>query len=174
MKALSTIITPTFLIFGMSVPMSANSNPLETIDGIIKEVSGGPMGRGQVQLKSETKTIKLRAATAALGQELQRLNKMSVRLKGHTKSDHFDVLSYTLLKHSSGETPSLGHFAGMDLNGKYRILYVYSDGRAALLPIGWAKKMRRHVGAKAWMIGEPRDGQLTPRRFGILRPKAKE
>jgi hypothetical protein len=153
---------------------SAWAGPLEAIEGEIREVSGGPLGRGQVQVKTDKKTIKLRTARAELSQELQRLNKMRVRLEGHSHETHFEVLGYRILKHSSGEVPQVGHFAGIELNGQYRILFIYADGNAALLPIGWAKKMRRHVGAKAWMLGEPRDGQLTPRRFGILRPKPKE
>ena len=144
------------------------------LQGQIKVVSGGRFGQAQVQLKTEKKTFKLRAKTASLGHELERLNKMKLSVHGEEKGTEFEVSKYTLSAQASGHTPQIGHFAGLDLNGQYRILFVYANGDAALLPIGWAKKMKKHVGSKAWMLGEPRDGQLTPRRFGILKTKSKE
>ena len=143
------------------------------LEGQIKVVSGGRFGQAQVQLKTDKKTFKLRAISASLGHELERLNKMKLSVEGEKKGTEFEVSKYTIMTQSSGKTPKIGHFAGLDLNGEFRILFIYTNGDAALLPIGWAKKMKKHVGSKAWMLGEPRDGQLTPRRFGILKTKSK-
>ena len=167
---------PTALVllgFLTIIPQRVAATSLETLEGVIKEKSGGALGQSRLRFKMQDKSITLRGHTPALQKELGRLNKMTVRIKAYAREGHHEVLSYELLRHKSGEVPRIGRIAGMQVGGEYRILFVSSDGEAALLPSGWVKKMRRHVGAKTWMIGAPRDGQLTPRRFGILRPGPK-
>ena len=173
---MSTYLNVGFAALGLALlaPLPAQADTPTVLEGMIKEKSGGPLGKARVQLKTAEKMITLRGHTPSLHKELSRLNKMNVRINALPKKGHHEVLSYELLSRSSGEIPQTGHFAGMELNGQYRILFVSSNGQASLLPIGWAKKMKRHVGAKAWVIGEPRDGQLTPKRFGILRSLAKD
>lgn len=82
------------------------------------------------------------------------------------------VQDYKILDVGAGVVPELGMIAAVNIEGKSRLLFVSENGQASLLPNGWARKMKRHVGAKIWMVGKQKDGQLKPTRFAILRSVA--
>jgi hypothetical protein len=110
-------------------------------------------------------------------QELVRLAGTRVRLRGVVgdprleRGRHLLVRRYQLLEVAGKEAPRLGQLASLEVGGKERLLFVGEDGVADLLPEGWGRKMKQHVGAKLWMVGERKGAAFQPLRFGILRPR---
>lgn len=161
------------LLFAIVAGDAVASEPV-TFEGKVKEVSGGPFGRGQPILQTTGgEKLVLEGATGAKTSELLRLSGLIVSVTGKRTDvegrlvvDHYEITDI-----GRGVRPRVGHFATIMLDGTRRMLFVDIDGQADVLPAGWTKRMLRHVGAKAWMHGTRGNKAFQPSRFGILAPR---
>lgn len=146
------------------------------LEGKVREVGAGPGGRSRAILTSATGQHELVGVTRELGAELVRLSGAVVRVEGWTQDPRLaaptDVLveAYEIVDVGKGVKPRIGILAALASQGEMRLLFVDQDGRAELLPKGWGRKMKGHLGAKIWIVGGSKDGELVPVRFSILRP----
>lgn len=148
--------------------------------GQVRASSGGPGGRARVLLVTKNaEEFELHATSPADHAELERLAGVKVEVSGVRgdprlpRGRHVMVDRYEIKDVGSGVVPELGTIASLEVDGEPRLLFVNHRGQAALLPEGWARKMRRHVGAKIWMVGKRDGSKLKPTRFAILRAAAR-
>lgn len=144
--------------------------------GKVREVGGGVGGRPKaVLIADDGKELTLYGQDDGADDELRRLSGVRIKVRGlmdHPRvphGPHVLVETYEIVDVGGGVVPSLGQLASIELDNGPRLLFVEDGGRAHLLPQGWGKKMRRHVGARLWMVGSMRKGQFAPERFAILR-----
>ena len=148
-----------------------------SIEGKVREVAGGPAGRPQAILVADSGHHVLFALDPAFANELRRLSGLVVRVTGVTgdpraaAKDDILVDRYEIKEIGKGVVPRVGRLALLRVGGQQsRLVFVDERGEADLLPAGWSRKMKRHAGAKVWMVGRrDRDGSFRPQRFAILR-----
>lgn len=148
--------------------------------GKVREVSGGIGGQADVILQLDDKSeLVLHGRDPADDDELHRLAGVRVKIDGLTgdpllpPGNHVRVIKYEILDVGRGAPPRVGTMAQLLLDGKPRLLFVDDRGRAELLPAQWLPKMERLVGAKMWIVGSSSGADLTPSRYGVLRPGPK-
>lgn len=173
--------TPAFVALSM---LAHNPQPLPApapfeATGKVREILGSAE-RPQAVLELDDKSeLVLHGATELDDAELRRLAGVRIKTKGIKgdpllpRGNHVRVAHYDILDVGGGVVPRIGRIASLDLNGTERLLFVDDDGSAQLLPLGWASKMTKHVGAKVWLVGTRAKAELTPTRFAILRPGEK-
>lgn len=176
MSVLSLVLLTTL---GHPSSAAPRPKPVELV-GQVRAAASGPGGRARVLLVTkDAAEHELHTAATADHAELERLAGVRVRIKGISgdpripRGRHVLVDGYEIVDVGEGVVPELGTVAELELNGKPRLLFVNDKGQAALLPKGWATKMRRHVGAKLWMVGKRKGAELRPTRFAILRAAAR-
>jgi hypothetical protein len=159
---------------------SAESVVPETLvlQGVVREVSGGPGGKARALLRTEAgQKYELRARPPLVAQELLRLSKITIKalVTPLDRSGRLVMVeSYEIVALPGGQRPRIGHFATKESKGRKRLMFVDGEGNAVYLPQGWTRKLTRHAGSKVWVLGTPEDGVLRPKRFGILRPALKK
>ncbi len=160
-------------------PSSVPRPQAVTLQGRVRAASAGHRGAARVLLVTKNaEEFELHTPNRAEHKELERLAGVTVRIRGYKgdsrlpRGRHIMVNRYEILDVGAGKVPELGIIAALDIDGKSRLLFVSEAGQATLLPNGWARKMKRHVGAKIWMVGKRKNGQLKPTRFAILRSAA--
>lgn len=153
-------------------PDRAAAGPLEAVEGVVAEVSGGPGGtaRAVLQRPGLPAAPTLRAATSTLAEELLRLSGLRVRLHAETGPGELRVHAYEILEVPGGGAPRLGRLVRIEGERRSPIVFAGDDGRAHPLPSGWQRKLARHVGARIWVLDDARGSSWQIRRFGILRP----
>lgn len=156
----------------LAAPGPATASPLETIDGVVAEVSGGPGGaaRAVLQRSGLPAAPTLTAATSTLAEELLRLSGLRVRLHAEAGPAELRVHAYEILEVPGGGAPRLGRLVRLEGEARSPIVFAGDDGRAHPLPSGWQRKLARHLGARVWVLDEARGSSWQIRRFGILRP----
>jgi hypothetical protein len=159
-------------VLALAAAGPAAGAPLETIEGVVAEVSGGPGGtaRAVLQRTGLPAAPTLRAATSTLAQELLRLSGLRVRLHAEAGPAELRVHAYEILEVPGGGAPRLGRLVRLEGEGRSPIVFAGDDGRAHPLPSGWQRKLARHVGARIWVLDDMRGSSWQIRRFGILRP----
>ncbi|MEL7370938.1 MAG: hypothetical protein AAFN74_18600 [Myxococcota bacterium] len=173
-----TVTIAAFFVFTGQSP-SADLRTV-TLQGKIREISGGPAGRTQAQLVTQNARYLLHARRFGLRGELKRLTGLVVRVRGVVgdpsvpTKDHVLVEDYEILEVGRGLVPRVGRLALLHVGDQRRLVFVDEQGQADLLPKGWSRKLNRHAGAKVWMVGHrDQDGSFRPQRFAILRPRPK-
>lgn len=151
--------------------------PIE-LSGKVREASNLP-GKSQAVLTLDSgEEWVLHATSDDLRQELVRLAGTKVALSGlhgdprFPRGNHALVERYQIVDAGNGQVPRVGLLASIELDGKTRLLFVDDGGQAETLPEGWNDKMRRHVGAKLWIVGTKVGEKFTPTRYALLRTKA--
>jgi hypothetical protein len=161
------------LLFAHPPSSVPSPKPIELF-GEVKEVHGGPGGPRPLLL-IEGGEYHLHGAGDLADAELVRLAGAKVRIFGVTgdprvpRGKHVLVERYEITDVGGGVAPRIGWIARIELDGAGKLLFVDHHGNADLLPDGWMKKMEKHVGAKAWMVGERSGSKFQPQRFAILR-----
>lgn len=158
-------------------PASAVPRP-KTVQmrGEVREVSGGKLGQSRAVLVTEDgEEYTMHGMDSETGEELTRLAGTKIEAFGLLndprlpRGHHVLVQRYAILDVGKGVVPRIGVIAQMEVGGAMRLLFVDDEGRADLLPEGWATKMNRHVGARIWMVGSGEGTAFKPLRFSILR-----
>lgn len=158
-----------------SPPAQPRVEPI-TVQGKIREIGGGPGGRPQAVIVADGKQRILHTLDPVFREELRRLSGLVVKIFGVTGDprtaapNHVLVDRYEIIEIKKGVVPRVGHLALLQVGPQRRLVFVDKSGKADLLPKGWSQKMRRHAGAKVWIVGRrDKDGSFRPQRFSILR-----
>lgn len=164
-----------------SHPASALPTPKSVeLVGEVREVSGGPMGRSRAVLLADGEQYTMHGIDSATAEELTRLSGVRIKAFGLLndprlpRGHHVLVQRYAIVDVGKGVVPRIGVIATITVDGKDRLIFVDDEGRADPLPKGWGKKMKRHVGAKIWLVGSGEGASFKPRRFSILRGARKK
>ena len=161
---------------GRSAPVTDDSGTV--FKGKVREISGGPGDRSQALLLTDDgHRFVLHAVRRDEAPELVRLSGLRIQVRALPMvglPDHIRVLQYRILDIGNGVEPRVGHIARLGQGSQSRLVFVDENGRADLLPAGWTRKLRHHVGSKVWMTGRFQGTDFLPSRFAILRPVAKE
>jgi hypothetical protein len=158
------------LLAAVLVGAPASAAP-EALVGKLREVSGGPGGRAEAEL-----TVDGGAAVLLDGRlpeddvVLRRLSGVRVRVTGERAGPRFVVDAIEIVDVGNGQRPRLGVLGRLQLGDTTRLVFVDDAGAAELLPAGLAAKLDRHVGARLWVLGVKKNGELIPTRFAIVRP----
>lgn len=161
-------------------PMEAPAPAKQDLVGKVREVLGSRERSSPVLALDDGSEVVLHGATERDDGELLRL--AGVRVRVHVQKgdpmlpggNHVRVHGYEILDIGGGVVPRIGKLASIVIGGSSRLIFVGEDGKADLLPVGWAAKMSRHVGAKMWLIGTESKGEFVPTRFAILRPRTED
>lgn len=148
------------------------------LTGTIREAAGGIGGKARALLKTDDgKSFEVHGSTDTRQEELRRLSSVKVKLWGVTgdpripAGDHLLVERYEILDVGGGVVPRVGKIALLSMNGKEHLIFVDKSGHADLLPSGWSKKMKQHVGAKVWMVGTGSGAKFKPTKFSVLKTR---
>jgi hypothetical protein len=134
------------------------ASQVETLRGTLALTGNDPVVR--VTLRGDSESVDI---VGPLRDELARLTGAVVTVDGHRTngSRSFEAVSYDVVS-VNGERPVLGTLVERD--GA-----VWLEGDEAIRLVNVSDNLRRHLGAKMWIVGTRTAEGLQPESYGVIR-----